>query len=144
MASFPQNSRRTSLTSASSANVPMIASVSNSLIAANSSATTPSRAMVFLLITIPPVSLFSVADAVRTLLSRVGPLGSRARPAALVIHELHRHPERRLRHREDEADLTGVGLALQGDASARQFGLGVVEVVDFDSDVADDRSLAIP
>src|SRR5229473_2766113 len=44
---------------------------------------------------------------------------------------------------EDEADLAGVDLALQGDASACQFGLGVFEVVDFNPEMADDRSLAI-
>src|SRR5229473_6123638 len=44
---------------------------------------------------------------------------------------------------EDEADRFGVGLALQGDASACQFGLGVVEVVDLNPEMADHRSLAI-
>src|SRR5260370_26150653 len=67
---------------------------------------------------------------------------SRALPAALVLHQLQRHPERRLRRREDEVDLVGLDLALQDDASACQFGLGVFEVVDFNSEMADDRGLA--
>src|SRR5579872_5592907 len=68
---------------------------------------------------------------------------SRALAAAFVIHELQRYAERRLRHGENEADLAGVELALQGDASACQFGLGIVEVVDFNPEMADYGSLAI-
>src|SRR4029077_1909495 len=64
-------------------------------------------------------------------------------PPALVLHQLQGHPERRLRHREDEVDLVGLELPLQEDASACQFGLGVFEVVYLNSDMADDRSLAI-
>jgi len=72
----------------------------------------------------------------------VGRSRSRARPAALVLHQLQRHAERRLRRREDEADLVGLDLALQDDASACQFGFGFFEVVDFNSEMADDRGLA--
>src|SRR4029078_400861 len=53
------------------------------------------------------------------------------------------HPERRLRRREDRADLVGLEFALQDDPSACQFRFGVFEVVDFISEMADDRSLAI-
>src|ERR1700745_1026678 len=53
------------------------------------------------------------------------------------------HPERRLRRREDRADLIGREFALQDDPSACQFGFGVFEVVDFISEMADDRSLSI-
>src|SRR5579862_1910763 len=68
---------------------------------------------------------------------------SRARPTTLVLHQLQGHPERRLRGGEDEVDLVGLDLALQDDASACQFGLGVFEVVDFDAEMADDRGLAV-
>src|SRR5579862_4035152 len=67
----------------------------------------------------------------------------RARAAGLVLHQLQGHPERRLGRREEEVDLVGLDLALQGDASACQFGFGVFEVVDFDSEMADDRGLAV-
>ena len=40
-------------------------------------------------------------------------------------------------------DLVGLAFALQDDPSACQFSFGVFEVVDFNSDMADDRSLAI-
>src|SRR5260221_14280702 len=53
------------------------------------------------------------------------------------------HPERRLRRREDRADLVGLEFALQDNPSGCQFGFGVFEVVDFISEMADDRSLAI-
>src|SRR5260370_42194001 len=79
------------------------------------------------------------ADARR----RQTPLRSRARPAALVLQEMQGHPERRLRRREDRADLVGLEFALQDDPSACQFRFGVFEVVDFISEMADDRSLAI-
>src|ERR1700758_3449620 len=68
---------------------------------------------------------------------------SRARRAALVLHQLQGHAEGRLRRREDEVDVVGLDLALQDNASACQFGLGVFEVVDFDSEMADDRGLAV-
>src|ERR1700756_1476158 len=68
---------------------------------------------------------------------------SRARPAALVLHQLQGHPERRPRHREDEVDLVGLEIPLQEHASAFQFGLGVFEVVDLNPEMADDRTLAI-
>ena len=60
-----------------------------------------------------------------------------------MFHEVQGHPERRLRRREDRADLVGLEFALQDDPSACQFRFGVFEVVDFISEMADDRSLAI-
>src|SRR5580700_10317305 len=74
---------------------------------------------------------------------RPAPRRLRALPAALVLHEMQGHPERRLRRREDRADLVGLEFALQNDPSACQFGFGVFEVVDFISEMAYDRSLAI-
>jgi hypothetical protein len=84
-----------------------------------------------------------LADPAAALLAGLTPRRSRARPAALVLHEMQGHPERRLRRREDRADLVGLEFALQDDPSACQFRFGVFEVVDFISEMADDRGLAI-
>src|SRR5260370_27594654 len=59
---------------------------------------------------------------------RPTPRRSRARPAALVLHEMQGHPERRLPRREDRADLVGLEFALQDDPSACQFRFGVFDV----------------
>src|SRR5579859_3636197 len=75
---------------------------------------------------------------------RRGPLRpSLARRAVLVLHEVQRHPERRLRRREDVVDVVGLVFTLQDDPSAFQFGFGVFEVFNLKSEMAEDRSLAI-
>src|SRR6476619_794762 len=61
----------------------------------------------------------------------------------LVLHQLQGQAERGLRFRADPVDLVGLAFALQDDPSPCQFSFGVFEVVDFNSDMADDRSLAI-
>src|ERR1700756_833482 len=60
-----------------------------------------------------------------------------------MLHEMQGHSERRLWRREDRADLVGLEFALQDDPSACQFGFGGFEVVDFISEMAEDRSLAV-